>query len=199
MMATPQKDTSILSILTTIVLFIGILYIACCGDRGGMIVESSVISASSARGEKSQSLMLAASTPIDEVLKLLIYAPYNRTTLSDGARSAYGHLGNKGVAEMGEYTSYYLDLQSDFGRVRVNDMASSAENSYMQTIELHPFGDYYIGEVINEKYLKDVTPMAGEWELSLYPADDSWHLSFIMDSAFVKYIIDTTTTMERRK
>ena len=196
-MPPPKKDTSILSILTSIAIFMGILYLACCGDRGGMIKrgENSV----EFDGEKSQSLMLAASTPIDEVLKLLIYAPYNRTTLSDGARSAYGHLGNKGVAEMGEYTSYYLDLQSDFGRVRVNDMASSAENSYMQTIELHPFGDYYIGEVINEKYLKDVTPMAGEWELSLYPADDSWHLSFIMDSAFVKYIIDTTTTMERRK
>ena len=203
MMATPKKDTSILSILTTIVLFIGILYIACCGDRGGMIVESSVISASSARGGKSQKIMLTSGTKMDDVLNFQIYAPYDRTALSDGARSAYGHLGKEGTTEEGEYLIFYLDLQGDYGRVSANDMGARDTNStapsYMQTLEFHPSAEYYIEEMIHGEYLEGMIPTAGRWELSLYPEDDAWHLSLTMDSGFVKCIVDTTTTVERRE
>lgn len=195
-MAKQKKDTSILSILTSIVIFAGILYIACCGDRGGMIVESSDSVEVIPPSEKLGTLVfeIKAGVPLSEVLLFDIYAPYDRSVLKTNPAETYGEPddSDSGFDKKESHSYSYLDYTCDLGAIRISNdsfFKPKGPADSIQTIEVFTDG-IDVRQVIHEEYLDGFTPPNREWEMSLSPIDLAWSLVLKLEGYEVKCIID---------
>jgi len=136
----------------------------------------------------SQSIRTEANKPVDAVLVVNPFSPYEYKKLLSNPVDSYGaakHTGSEGVE--GDYV-YWNEYIGVHGRIRVyEETRNDGENGWSigNWLILYP-GKLYLEDVLSKEYLKTVRLKNGKWTLYVMNGENpTWFLTLTLNNAAI--------------